>query len=379
MKLLLLTSIAAAILCSAQSPDAGQPASSNVMNAEYPRVHADLRATFRLNAPDAQKVQIALGRARYDMTRGADKLWYATTPPLVPGFHYYSFIVDGANVSDPSSVSYYGTGRHSSAIEVPEKGEDYFEAKHVPHGEGRIRWYQSKVTGQWRRCFVYTPPDYETNLRARYPVLYLQHGMGEDETGWIFQGRANFILDNLIAGGKAKPMIIVMDNGYATKAGSPNGPAAPGTNAFNDVMLTDVIPMIDRTYRTLADREHRAMAGLSMGGNQTCQLTFRNLDKFAWIGAFSGTGNGLSTAPIDPKTFIGGVFANGAAVNARLKLLWIGMGTEEPDPFPGAIGAFKKMLDDQGVKYVYFSSPGTAHEWLTWRRDLNDFAPRLFR
>jgi enterochelin esterase family protein len=312
-----------------------------------------------------------MGRTRYDMSRAADGMWYATTQPLAPGFHYYSLIVDGSYVSDPSSHTYYGTGRDASAIEVPEKGADFYEPKNVPHGEVRLRWYLSKVTGQWRRCFVYTPPDYDTKPRTRYPVLYLQHGMGEDESGWIFQGRANFILDNLIAGGKAKPMILVMDNGYASAAGKPN--------AFVDLMVTDVIPMIDRSYRTIADREHRAMAGLSMGGNQTCQVTLRHLDKFAWIGAFSGAGNGLSTAPIDPKTFIGGVFADGAAFNAKVKLLWIGMGTEEPDPFPGAIGAFRNMLERAGVKYTYFSSPGTAHEWQTWRRDLNDFAPRLFR
>lgn len=157
------------------------------------------------------------------------------------------------------------------------------------------------------------------------------------------------------------------------------GGSRPDISGFEDLMLNDVIPMIDSTYRTIADREHRAMAGLSMGGNQTCQLTLRHLDKFAWIGAFSGTGNGLSTAPIDPKTFIGGVFADGAAFNAKVRLLWVGMGTEEPDPFPGAIGAFRKMLDQAGVKYVHFESRGTAHEWQTWRRDLNDFAPRLFR
>jgi enterochelin esterase-like enzyme len=366
----------------AQPVDESKPATSNVMNAEYPRIHPDLRATFRLKAPDARKVQVLIGHGKYDMTRATDGLWYVTTPPLVPGFHYYSFDVDGANVSDPSSHTYYGTGRDASGIEVPEKGVDFYEPRNVPHGEVRLRWYLSKVTGEWRRCFVYTPPDYDTNQRARYPVLYLQHGMGEDETGWIFQGRANFILDNLIAAGKAKPMIIVMENGYARKAGnrppSPSGLRAD-IGGFEDLMLDDVIPMIDSTYRTIADREHRAMAGLSMGGNQTCQLTLRHLDRFAWIGAFSGTGNGLSTAPIDPKTFIGGVFVDGAAFNAKVRLLWVGMGTEEPDPFPGAIGAFRKMLDQAGVKYVYFESPGTAHEWLTWRRDLNDFAPRLFR
>lgn len=361
---------ASSLLCAQPSADS-QPATTNVLNAQYPRIHSDLRATFRLTAPDAQKVVVSIGGGKYEMKREADGLWYVTTPPQVPGFHYYSFTIDGANVSDPGSHAFFGTSRDASGIEVPEQGSDYYLPRDVPHGEVRVRWYLSKVTGAWRRCFVYTPPDYDTNLRARYPVLYLQHGSGEDETGWTFQGRANFILDNLIASGKAKPMIIVMDNGYANAPGKPN--------AFNEVMLTDVIPMIDRTYRTVADRESRAMAGLSMGGNQTCQLTLRNLDKFAWIGAFSGTGNGLSTAPIDPKTFIGGVFTDGAAFNAKVKLLWLGMGTAEPDPFPGAIGAFRKMLDDAGVKYVYVSSPGTSHEWQTWRRALNDFAPRLFR
>ena len=368
-----------------QPADDSRPAASNVLNAPYPRIHFDLRATFRLNAPGARSVQVSIGHGKYDMTRAADGLWYVTTPPLVPGFHYYAFNVDGANVADPSSHTYFGTGRDASGIEVPEKGVDFYEPKNVPHGEVRIRWYLSKVTGAWRRCFVYTPPDYDANQRGRYPVLYLQHGMGEDETGWVFQGRANLILDNLVAAGKAKPMIVVMDNGYARKAGAEPPPAAEsgGLRAdiagFEDLMLTDVIPMIDGAYRTIADREHRAMAGLSMGGNQTCQLTLRHLDKFAWIGAFSGTGNGLSTAPIDPKTFIGGIFADGPVFNAKVRLLWVGMGTEEPDPFPGAIGAFRKMLDQAGVKYVYFESPGTSHEWLTWRRDLNDFAPRLFR
>jgi len=368
----------------AQLSDEGRPATTNVMGAEYPRVHSDLSVTFRVEAPDAKKVQVDLGRL-WDMERDGEGVWSVTIPGQVPGFHYYYLAIDGVRVSDPASRSFYGVGRHSSGIEIPEAGVDFYAIRDVPHGEVRSRWYLSTVTGEWRRCFVYTPPGYETDLQARYPVLYLQHGMGEDETGWTVQGRANFILDNLIAAGQAEPMIIVMDNGYARRAGTP-APTAPGLagiraaiGGFQDLMLNDVIPMIDRTYRTLADREHRAMAGLSMGGNQTCQLTLRNLDRFAWIGAFSGTGNGLSTDPIDPETFIDGVFADGPAFNEKVRLLWIGMGTEEPDPFPGAIGAFRKMLDDAGVEYVYFESPGTAHEWLTWRRDLHDFAPRLFR
>ena len=390
----ILLALAGCGLAQAQPADDSKPASTNVLNAQYPRIRPDLRTTFRLNAPDAKSVQVSIAHGKYDMTRAADGLWYATTPPLVPGFHYYAFNVDGANVADPSSHTFFGVSREYSGIEVPEKGVDFYSPQNVPHGEVRIRWYLSKVTGQWRRCFVYTPPDYDTNQGARYPVLFLQHGSGEDETGWMIQGRAGFILDNLIAAGKAKPMILVTENGYATKAGQPGLPAsvtdldrpvpkvggyAADTSGYEDVMIEDTIPMIDSAYRTLADREHRAMAGLSMGGNQTCHLTLKHLDKFAWVGLFSGTGNGLSTAPIDPQKFMGGVFADGAAFNAKVRLLWIGMGTDEPDPFPGAIGAFRKMLDDAGVKHVYFESKGTSHEWLTWRRDLNDFAPRLFR
>ena len=382
--LLLITLLAAASVWG-QPPVDGQPAPTNVLGAQYPRVHGDNRVTFQLKAPDALKVQVSLA-GRHDMTKGADGVWSVTTPPLVPGFHYYQLIVDGVSMNDPASHAFYGTGKDASGIEVPEKGVDYYSYKDVPHGEVRIRPYLSKITGQWRRSFVYTPPDYDANTKARYPVLYLQHGSGEDETGWTFQGRANLILDNLIAAKKAVPMIIVMDNGYASRpgatapdAGAAGRGAAGGASAFEDVIVKDLIPLIDSTYRTVADREHRAMAGLSMGGNQTCQVTMRNLDKFAYIGAFSGTMNGLSTSPLDPATAFNGMFQDGAALNKKIRLFWIGMGTAEPNPFPGAIGAFRAMLDKAGVKYVYFESPGTAHEWLTWRRDLNDFAPRLFR
>jgi para-nitrobenzyl esterase len=363
------------------------PAKTNVLGAQFPRVLPDKSAAFQIKAPDAQKVEVQIGGGRHAMTRGADGVWSVVTVPLVEGFHYYQFYVDGVSVNDNGSHAFYGTSKDSSGIEIPEEGVDYYLAKDVPHGDVRIRTYLSKSTGQWRRSFIYTPPDYDTNVNARYPVLYLQHGSGEDETGWIFQGHANLILDNLIAQGKAVPMIIVMDNGYAAKPG-PAGPSAPpagargpsgDTSAFEDVITKDVIPMIDSTFRTIADRDHRAMAGLSMGANQTLRLTTHNLDKFTYIGGFSGTMNGLSTDPLDPATAFDGTFKDGAAFNEKVKLLWLGMGTKEPDPFPAAIGSFRTMLEKAGIKYVFFSSPGTAHEWLTWRRDLNDFAPRLFK
>jgi enterochelin esterase family protein len=316
------------------------------------------------------------------MTRGNDGVWSVVTPPLVEGFHYYALDVNGIRMNDPSSHTYFGTGKDTSGVEVPENGVDYSLAKNVPHGDVRIRSYHSKITGQWRRCFVYTPPDYEANGSARYPVLYLQHGSGEDETGWIFQGHANLILDNLIAEKHAVPMMIVMDNGYASVPAGPFGPAPSGPaadiGAFEDVMIKEVIPMIDASFRTIPDRNHRAMAGLSMGANQALHLATGHLDTFAYMAGFSGTMNGLSTEALDPVTAFDGRFKDGVAFNDKVKLLWLGLGTQEPNPFPASVGAFRAMLDKAGIKYIYFSSPGTAHEWLTWRRDLNDFAPRLF-
>jgi enterochelin esterase-like enzyme len=375
--------------CGAQPPAADvndfKPASSNQPGRQYPQVNSEGRVRFRIAALQAQSVTVGLG-GRTILTKGADGGWVGTTRPLDEGFHYYSINIDGADVPDPGSLFFYGAGRWGSGIEIPAQDQDSYALKDVPHGQIRQNLYLSKVTSAWRRCFIYTPPGYDTDPTTRYPVLYLQHGMGEDETGWSIQGKANLILDNLVAAKKAVPMIIVMDNGYASKPGA--GPArgrnvapgaAQGNSAFGEVLVKDIIPMIDGTLRTIADREHRAMAGLSMGGNQTCQVTLHNLDKFAYIGAFSGTMNGLSTAALDPATAFNGIFKDGAALNQQIKLLWIGMGTKEPNPFPGAIGAFRAMLDQAGVKYVYYESPGTAHEWLTWRRDLREFAPRLFK
>jgi len=360
-----------------------KPASTNVYGATFPRVLPDRSAVFQLKAPDAKSVAVDIMGKQYPMTRDASGLWTGSTTTLVAGFHYYQLVVDGLRQNDPNSHTYFGVGKDFSGIEIPEDGIDYYLTKDVPHGDVRIRSYHSQVTGAWRRCFVYTPPDYDKNAAARYPVLYLQHGMGEDETGWIFQGHANLILDNLIAAGKAVPMIVVMDNGYASRPAGPFGPAPAGPigdfQAFEDVIVKDVIPMIDASFRTLPDRDHRAMAGLSMGANQALHIATDHLDNFAYMAGFSGTMNGLSTEPLDPATAFNGVFKDGAAFNSSVKLLWLGMGTEEPNPFPGAIGSFRAMLDKAQIKYVYFSSPGTAHEWLTWRRDLNDFAPRLFR
>jgi enterochelin esterase-like enzyme len=374
-------------LCRAQAPADCKPASTNVQGAQFPCVYPDNRVEVRILAPDAGKVQVRMGNAVFDMARAADGMWSATVPPQVVGYHYYWLVIDGVLANDPASESFYGVSRQSSGIEIPEAGVDYYMPKDVPHGEIRSRWYYSEITKSWRRCFVYTPPDYNTNFKARYPVLYIQHGGGEDERGWAVQGRTDMILDNLIAEKKARPMIIVMDRGYALKPGevvpprpapgttpAPGAPTALVSTTFAEVFIKELIPMIDRTYRTIPTRESRAMAGLSMGGGQTFQITLANLDKFAYIGGFSGGGAGRGGV-FDAKTAYGGVFADAAAFNKKVKLLYMSNGTAEGTGARNSYEAFKKA----GINSVYFESQGTAHEWLSWRRSLYDFAPRLFR
>ena len=353
--------------------------------------------TFRIKAPDAQKVVFGFfDSQRYPAKKGEDGFWTATTEPQVPGFHYYRVFIDGAEVNDPASETFYGTGKQASGIEIPEKGVDYYLPKDVPHGEVRERWYFSKTTQAWRRIFVYTPPGYDTDRDTRYPVLYLQHGGGEDERGWPNQGRVAFIMDNLLAEKKAKPMLVVMEQGYARRPGesaprpAPPRPAAPGQNppprpdlsrmfsAFEDVMVKDLIPMIDATYRTIPDRENRAMAGLSMGGMQTFQITLKHLDLFSYIGGFSGGGGGFGGVPFDPKTAHGGVMANADEFNKKVRLVWLGIGTTEPQRMYESVKNYHEALEKAGIKHVYYESPGTSHEWLTWRRCLHEFAPLLF-
>lgn len=395
----------AALTCSGQ-PEGCVPSSLNIPGAPFPCVYPDRRVAFRVAAPDAQKVQVRLGGA-HELTRGADGLWTGTIPAQVIGFHYYTISIDGAIIADPATRSFFGGGWWSSAIEVPEAEGDYYTAKDVPHGEVRQRWYFSKVTGKWRRCYVYTPPSYDANAKERYPVLYLLHGWGENEHGWHVQGHADLILDNLIASGKAKPMLVVMDNLNAAKptedaslynarsiiarrtqadvpppigARPPAGTTAarPGFPAnfgetFTEMLLTDLIPMVERTYRTQPGRANRAMAGLSMGGMQSFQTVLANVDKFAYLGGFSGSSGGRGG--FDPKTAHKGVFADATAFNKQMKLVFLGIGTAEG---PGT-KTFSEQLTKAGIRNVYYESAGTAHEWLTWRRCLNDFAPRLFR
>ena len=390
-----LAMLSIAAVCSAQQPGEFKPAETNVWGAQYPRVDATGRVEIRIKAPDATKARVNFWSGpKVDMEKQPDGFWTVVTPPLVPGLHYYTIIVDGAEFADPGSHAFFGGSKHASAVEVPEPGSDYYAINDVPHGQVREVWYHSKSTGSWRHALVYLPPGYDAQTKTRYPVLYLQHGGGEDETGWIRQGRANFILDNLIAANRAKPMIVVMAYGYARRASDPAAPSAaasaPGTaearqrtmqdmaSAFQDDMTNALIPFIDSTFRTIASRDSRAMAGLSMGGFQTFQITLNRLDLFSYIGAFSGAG-APGGRPFDPKTDFNGAFADPKAFAKKVRLLWLGVGTAEPERMRDGIRGFHKALTDAGIEHVYWESPGTDHEWQTWRRNLHDFAPRLFR
>lgn len=384
----------AAGLCCAQEPGDFKPASTNVLDAQYPRVDSASRVQVRIKAPDATKVKVNFwSNPKLDMEKQADGYWTVTTPPLPPGLHYYTINIDGVEVSDPGSHSFYGGSKDASAVEVPEAGATYYLPQDVPHGQVREVWYHSSVTDSWRRAFVYTPPGYDTQAKMRYPVLYLQHGGGEDETGWVKQGHVDFILDNLIAAKSAKPMIIVMANGYARRAdykapdmtGRPMGgpemmKAMQGMmSTFEDDVTKALIPYIDSTFRTIPDRDHRAMAGLSMGGMQTFQVTFNHLDMFSYIGGFSGAGGMMrGDQKFDTKTALNGALADPAAFAKKVHLLWIGVGTDEPAQMKAGIEGLHTSLVDANVKHDFYESPGTSHEWQTWRRDLKEFAPKLF-
>ncbi len=373
-----LTCFLALSAATAQVLPEGTPAQTNVPEMKYPCVDASSRATFKLHAPQAQDVKVDICGQKWQMTKNADGVWSVTTDPLVVGFHYYFLIVDGVAVNDPASETFFGCGKMASGIEIPESPEAaayYTYNQSVAHGQVRECQYYSSVEQKERRCFVYTPADYDTNVSQRYPVLYLQHGMGEDERGWSQQGKMANILDNQIAAGKCVPMIVVMDYGncgyiHGTRPGESREEFGA---SFTPILLNDIIPYIDRTFRTLTDRDHRAMAGLSWGGHQTFQTTLANLDKFAYIGAFSGA---IFLPPqADMRQVYNGVFADADAFNGKVHALFLGMGSEEN---MGSKGLSEK-LTAIGIRNTYYESPGTHHEWLTWRRCLNEFLPLIFK
>lgn len=360
---------------------AGIPATSNIKGSLYPQIFSDNSVLFQIKAPDAQRVQLDLGK-KYDMVKDGDGLWSVTSDPIVEGFHYYSILIDGVAVCDPASQTFYGMGRMASGIEIPEKGVDYYNLKDVPHGQVRQVRYFSNITKLWRRAFVYTPAGYDVDLAKRYPTLYLQHGGGEDETGWPNQGKMDAIMDNLIAEGKAKPMIVVMDNGYAEdpdkQDDAPQGFKRIFMNeTLENVFVKEIIPMIDRDFRTIPDRDHRAMAGLSMGGFQSFQIALSNIDEFAYLGGFSGAG--FMQEGEDFSKMYNGVWNDTKAFNEKMKAIYLSIGTVEPANMYQTVNNFHKEMDKAGIKHVYYESHGTSHEWLTWRRSLNQFASLIFK
>jgi enterochelin esterase-like enzyme len=362
-----------------------RPATSNQPGREYPQVNSEGRVRARILAPDAHTVLLDIGAVKYPMTRDEEGAWIGDSAPQDEGFHYYQLVVDGAEVPDPGSLYFFGAGRWGSGVEVPAKDQDFYALEDVPHGQVREHLYFSKSNNGMRRCFVYTPPGYDQDTTTRYPVLYLQHGGGEDETGWANQGRANLIMDNLIAAGKAKPFIIVMDNGTwrmpgqdrpprRADRGRGTWPPAGWADGFKKTLLEDIIPMIDASYRTLADQPHRAMAGLSMGGMQTRIVTLAHPDIFSHVGMFSGG----SISPEDVESSPG--------FKDKVMLLFVSYGSRELEArksgnrpsFGGDPEANTKALEEAGIKTRFYVSPNTAHEWQSWRRGLYQFAQLAF-
>ncbi|MDT0688780.1 alpha/beta hydrolase-fold protein [Salegentibacter sp. F188] len=356
-----------------------EPSSVNQSGKKFPKVNSEGRVRVQIGAPEANKVQLDIGGVKYDLEKNKEGLWVGESAPQDEGFHYYQLNIDGASVPDPGSKYYYGAGRWGSGIEIPAGDKEFYALKDVPHGNVSENLYFSEITQQWRRNFVYTPPGYFENLEKRYPVLYLQHGSYEDETGWSSQGHANLILDNLIASGNAEPMIIVMDNGYAYK---PEDLEEAGENrpksSFEEVLIKEVIPKIDNKFRTIPNRDNRAIAGLSMGASQTMSIIMNNLDQFSYYGGFSGTANFPGNKELDAYTFLNGAFSNAEEVEQKLNVLFLGLGTKEAEVFFNTVNAFRDMLEKQDIDYTYYSSPETAHEWLTWRRSLYQYAQILF-
>lgn len=376
-----------------------QPSSLNQPGQLYPQVNSQRFARFRILAPNAQSVTVSLGlggRGGTKLTKGEDGAWQGTTEgPMDEGFHYYHLNVDGGTFNDPGALNFYGSTRWESGIEIPAGDGDFYALKAVPHGRVQQVLFPSQLTNTIiaRPAYVYTPPDYDQDPARRYPVLYLQHGWGENEYAWWNQGRANLILDNLIAEAKSKPFIIVMTYGLTNEGGRPgfrrpanaagtNGVAASGTNSpargpgggrdpfggaaavFDQVLTGELIPYIDSHFRTLADQPHRAMAGLSMGGMETHSITLKHLDLFSHIGLLSG--GVISTNDVN----------NTPGFRDKVKVVFCSCGSREN---PGNLNANHAALEAIGIKNTVYVSPGTAHEFLTWRRSLHELAPLLFQ
>ncbi|MBN2092625.1 esterase [candidate division KSB1 bacterium] len=359
-----------------------KPASTNQPGREYPMVNSEGRVRAQIKAPEATRVQLDISAVKYDLVKDENGVWTGDSAPQDEGFHYYQLWIDGAAVPDPYSLYFYGASRWGSGIEIPAKDQEFYALKNVPHGQIREQLYFSKINNTMRRCFVYTPPDYDKNLKKRYPVLYLQHGGGEDETGWPNQGKTNLIMDNLIAEGKANPFIIVMDNGtwrWPENVPRPRPGERPAgkwppegwADGFKKTLLEDIIPMIDSNFRTLADQKHRAMAGLSMGGMQTRVITLAHPEMFSHVGMFSG--GSISVEDVNKAP----------GFKEKIKLLFISYGSREIENgktrFGGDPKADTDALKAAGMNTHFYVSQLTAHEWQSWRRGLHEFAQLLFK
>jgi len=389
----LLIFVSVSGICLAQSgqasnvfnADTAHASPYNLSGAKYPRILADSRVVFRFNAPAAQKVQVSINNVPFDMVKGGDGVWTYTSEPQDKGYRNYWMIVDGAIVIDPATNAFIGYSHMCNGFEIPDPDGGFYQLKDVPHGNVLVENYYSKTTKGWRHIFVYTPPDYDKNATSRYPVLYLQHGGGEDERVWIEMGRTNLILDNLIADKKIKPFIVVMETSAAYKPGEvpasamprqtlPAGtqPAAQGGqpapvrprfsfDTYEELMISDLIPWIDSNYRTLTTQSNRAMAGLSMGSAVTRQVALKHLDKFSYIGILSG-GTVLPTDITD---------------KSKVKLVFMSFGSRENGS--ANLKSAEDVLNQAGIKSVSYVSPLTAHEWQSWRRSLREFALLLFK
>lgn len=352
----------------------GFPSALNVRNAKYPQVLPDNKVIFRIQAPNAQKVQINLGKT-YDMAKDTGGYWKVTTDVISEGFHYYSLVIDGVSVADPAAETFYGMSRMASGIEIPTINGDFYAMKDVPRGDIRIKKYYSPVTRSWRQVYIYTPPGYDENNTAKYPVLYILHGGGEDERGWATQGKTDIILDNLIAEGKAKPMIVVMPDANV---------GTPGFNAFGDGQLKlfetelkrTIIPLIEKSFRTQTDASGRALAGLSMGGLHTLYTGVNNTDMFSSLGVFSSGWILPMQKPVADAQYAF-MKDNATKINSNLKNFFISMGGQEDIAFENC-KIMRSTFDQMGIKYAYSEYPG-GHTWPVWRNDLYRFAPLLFR
>ena len=360
-------------------PEGSYSPVTNVNRNGFPRVLKDNSVMFRTMAPQATDVKVDICGSKYDMVKDEKGAWSVTIPPQVPGFHYYFLTVDGVQVVDPASQTFYGCSRWSSAIEIKEAGTDDFEVQNVAHGEVRTVNYYSKVDEAWRPLMIYTPAGYNES-KEDYPVVYIQHGGGEDHRGWMEQGRTAQIMDNLIAAGKAVKMIVVSSNSNVMNRNGGMGPgyAWEGQQSFRKELIENVIPFVEANYRVKKDRKNRAMCGLSMGGGQSFYIGLRDPEVFANVGVFStGMFGGIRGASnFDLEKEIPGMLTDTKTFNKQFDVFYISCG--EQDPRIEYTRDIVKKMRDGGVKVRFSSYPGD-HEWQVWRKSLHEFATYLFR